>query len=72
MRWSAHLPLERGGGVSRDAVAMEISFYRERVKLLSRFTDDPIVGSLWSKKESCSMQRGLRVDSGFGSFRQTP
>ena len=45
---------------------------RERVKLLSRNTGDPTVGSLWDKKESCSTRRGLRVGTIFEEFRQTP
>ena len=42
------------------------------MSLLSRFTGDPTVGILRSKKESCSTRRGQRVDSGFREFRQTP
>ena len=42
------------------------------MSLLSRFTGDPIVEILRAKKESCSTQRGLRVDSDFREFRQTP
>ena len=45
---------------------------RERDKLLSKMLGDPTVGSLRAKKESCSTRRGLRVDTGFGIFRQTP
>ena len=45
---------------------------RERVRLLSKITGDPIVEILRSKKESCSTQRGLRVGSGFKEFQQTP
>ena len=42
------------------------------MSLLSRFTGDPTVEILRAKMESCSTQRGLRVDSGFREFRQTP
>ena len=42
-------------------------FKRERA-FLSRNTGDPTVGSLRDKKENCSTQRGLRVDTGFVSF----
>ena len=42
------------------------------MSLLSRFTGDPTVEILRAKKESCSTRRGLRVDSGFREFRQTP
>ena len=40
--------------------------------LLSRFPGDRTVGIRRDKKERRSTRRGLRVDSGFGSFRQTP
>ena len=33
---------------------------------------DPTVGSRRSEKENCSTRRDLRVDTGFGSFQQTP
>ena len=42
------------------------------MSLLSRIVGDLTVEILWSKKESCSTRRGLRVDTGFGEFRQTP
>ena len=59
--------LEQGTG---DAVLeMEfLAFWREKELLLSRFLGDPTVGFRRSKKESCFMQRNLRVGSGFGSF----
>ena len=47
----------------------EISF---REKLLSKNSDDPTVGSLRDKKESCYTRRGLRVGTGFRKFSQTP
>ena len=47
--------------------AFERILERERA-LLSKNTGDPIVGSLRDKKENCSTQRGLRVDTGFVSF----
>ena len=42
------------------------------MSLLSKFTGDPTIEILSTKKESCSTQRGLRVDSSFREFRQTP
>ena len=45
---------------------------RERVPLLSKIPADPTVGSFRVKKESCSIQRGQRVDYGFREFLQTP
>ena len=45
---------------------------RECVFLLSRFLNDPTVGSLWDKKENCSTRRGLRVGTRFREFPQTP
>ena len=38
--------------------------------LLSRFTAVRTVGSRQSKKQSCSTQRGLRVDTDLVEFRQ--
>ena len=46
--------------------------FSENVHLLSRIVEDPTVGSLRDKKENCSMQRGLRVGTGFREFTQTP
>ena len=48
------------------------SIFLERESLLSRNTGDPTVDSLRNKKGSCSMRSGLRVGTGFVSFRQTP
>ena len=45
---------------------------RERECLLSKIPGDRTVGFLLSKKESCSMRRGLRVGTGFKEFRKTP
>ena len=45
---------------------------RERERLFSKIPGDPIVEILRGKKESCSTHLGLRVDTSFGSFRQTP
>ena len=42
------------------------------MKLLSKISGDPTVGSLRDKKESCSTRRGLRVGTGFREFPQTP
>ena len=42
------------------------------MKLLSRNTGDPTVGSLRDKKENCSTRRGLCVGTGFREFPQTP
>ena len=47
-------------------------FPLERERLLSKILCDPTVDSLRDKKESCSMRRGLRVDTGFREFPQTP
>ena len=47
-------------------------FVLEREPLLSSFSANPIVGSLWDKKGSCSTRRGLRVGIGFREFPQTP
>ena len=44
----------------------------ERERLLSKFLGDSTVGIRRDKKESCSTGRGLRVDSGFEEFCQTP
>ena len=33
---------------------------------------DPIVGGFRDKKESCSTRKGLRVDTRFREFPQTP
>ena len=45
--------------------------FLERESLLSRNTGDPTVGSLRDKKGSCSTWSGLRVGTGFVSFKQT-
>ena len=42
------------------------------MSLLSKISRDLTVGSRRDKKQNCSTQRGLRVDSGFREFRQTP
>ena len=47
-------------------------FFLEREPLLFRNTGDSIVGSLRDKKDNCSTRSGLRVGTGFVSFRQTP
>ena len=46
--------------------------WREKVRLLSKFSVDSTVGSRQDKKGSCSMRRGLRVGTGFREFRQPP
>ena len=53
-----------GGWTERSRLR---EFERER-ELLSKNTGDPTVGSLRDKKENCSTQRGLRVDTRFVSF----
>ena len=53
-------------------VADLFGFLREKDHLISRIVEDPIVGSLRDKKESCSTQRGLCVGTGFREFTQTP
>ena len=40
------------------------------MQLLSRFPGFRTVGSRRAKKQSCSTRQGLRVDTGFGKFRQ--
>ena len=55
-----------------DPVAKKWRFVLEREKLLSKISRDPTVGSLRDKKESCFTRSGLRVDTGFEEFRQTP
>ena len=52
----------------RTSSRIQFVFFLERVFLLSRNTGYPTVGSLLDKKESCSTQSGLRVDTGFVSF----
>ena len=42
------------------------------MRLLSRNTGDPTVGSLRDKKGSCSTRRGFRVGTKFREFSQTP
>ena len=51
---------------------LDLIFSRESVFLLSRFLNDPTVGSLQDKKEGCSTWRGIRVGTGFREFQQTP
>ena len=46
--------------------------FRENIRLLSKFPVNSIIEILRAKKESCSTRRGLRVDSGFREFHQTP
>ena len=43
-------------------------FFRESVFLLSRFLNDPTVGSLRDKKENCSTRKGLRMGIRFEEF----
>ena len=42
------------------------------MKLLSKLSDDPTVGSLRDKNESYSTRRGLHVGTGFREFPHTP
>ena len=53
------------------AVAIQWRFWRERIRLLSKNTDDPTVGRLRDKKEKCPTRRGFRVGIGFREFLQT-
>ena len=46
--------------------------WREKVRLLSKFSADLTVGNRRDKKGSCSTRRGLRMGTGFREFRQTP
>ena len=41
------------------------------MSLLSKISEDPTIGSLRDKKESCSTQRGLRLGTRFRKFPQT-
>ena len=50
---------------------LKMAFSRENVHLLSRSVGDPTVGIRRDEMESCSMQRGLRVGTGFKEFRKT-
>ena len=64
---------EKRGGEGSLAHEAWISFLeRESVFLLSRFLNDPTVGSLRDKKENYSTRRGLRVGTRFREFLQTP
>ena len=60
---------EKGGG---DLQKLDFSKPRERVRLISKFLGDSTVEIIRSKKESHSTRRGLRMDSGFKEFQQTP
>ena len=44
----------------------------EKLHLLSRIPGDRVVGSLWSKRQSWSTQRELRVSTKISGFRRTP
>ena len=66
------LQTKRCSGWGRGQAEHENGVLREKDLLLSRFPGDPTVGSLLSKKESCSTRRGLRVGTGFKEFLQTP
>ena len=43
-------------------------FKREKDLILSRISRNPTVDSFRDKKENCSTQNGLRVDTGFEEF----
>ena len=51
---------------------LQVTFFREKNLLLSRFSGNRTVGFFRAKKESCSTRSGQCVDSGFMEFRQTP
>ena len=54
-------------------MAMDFWFLERESKLLfSRFLANPTVEILRDKKEDYSTRQGLREDSGFKEFRQTP
>ena len=55
-----------------DPVASFERFLERERTLLFRFVRDPTVGSLRGKRENRSTQRGLRVDTVFMEFPQTP
>ena len=44
----------------------------EKLLILSSFPGDPTIGICWSKRQSLSSWRELRVRTGIGGFRQTP
>ena len=56
-----------GRGIRCSRLQWRFSF-RERERLLSKFSANPTVGILRSKKEGRSTRRGQRVDSDFGNF----
>ena len=47
-----------------------VIFFREREHLLSKIPENRTVDFRRSKKESCSMRRGLRVGTNLVEFRQ--
>ena len=57
-----------GGKKKRRGAAVVIFEFFFRERLLSSFSVNPTVGSLWDNKESCSTRSGLRVDTGFEEF----
>ena len=62
-----------GGGGGGNMTGSFGSHFLVRESLpLSRNTDDPTVGGLRDKKESCSTRRGLRWVPNLGEFPQTP
>ena len=75
---SCPFPLSKGkrkreeGGKRESCTGSLDLIFRESVFLLSRFLNDPTVGSIRDKKENCSRRRGLRVGTRFREFPQTP
>ena len=61
---------KRGKGEERSSSRFSSVLVRASL-LLSRNTDDPIVGGLRDKKENCSTRRGLPVGTRFREFLQT-
>ena len=69
------LQIKKGENVRGERKLDVVAYFegfRESLWLLSRNTRNRTVGFCWSRRQNCSTHRGLRVGSGFGSFRQTP
>ena len=62
---------ERAVGGEENTDFKNGGFLERVVQLLSRISGVRTVGSLRAKKQSCSPRQGLRLGTGFGSFRQT-
>ena len=56
---------------SGEHILKKSGFLEKESQLLSRFPGVQTVGFRRAKKQSCSMQEGLRVGTSFVEFRQT-